>query len=408
VPAATSADEHFGPASRGTPEQRREGRQRAAVLATFLVQGLLFASWTAHIPEVKAHLGLSDAALGGILLLTPGGSVCAMLVTGRLLPVLGSRRMVQASLLGYCAAAPMVGLASSPALLAAALFAWGAFQGSLDVSMNTQAAAVQHVQGRHLMPTFHGTWSIGAFTGAGIGAAAVALHVGLTAQMLVLLLPLLVPITLLSPSMISDANPAAHTSTARRRRRFSRATMVLGAVVFAAMLCEGASADWSAVYLHGPAHVAPGVSGLGYAAFAVMMAVVRLCGTRLLARIPQERLLPLLAALATAAMAVALTTGTAVTALVGFAALGAGTSLVVPTLFSAAARLPGLGTGAGITAVSTFGWAGFVCGPPLIGGLAGLDGLRAALAVIPALTLVIALATTRVGVPSTSIAGAQT
>jgi fucose permease len=258
------------------------------------------------------------------------------------------------------------------------------------------------------MPTFHGTWSIGAFTGAGIGAAAVALHVGLTAQMLVLLLPILVPISLLSPSMISDANPAEHTSTVRRRRRFSRATMVLGAVVFAAMLCEGASADWSAVYLRGPAHVEPGISGLGYAAFAVMMAVVRLCGTRLLDRIPQQRLLPLLAALATAAMAVALTTGTAVTALVGFAALGAGTSLVVPTLFSAAARLPGLGTGAGITAVSTFGWAGFVCGPPLIGGLAGLDGLRAALAVIPALTLVIALATTRVGLPSTSIAGPQT
>jgi len=99
-------------------------------------------------------------------------------------------------------------------------------------------------------------------------------------------------------------------------------------------------------------------------------------------------------------MALALTTGTAVTALVGFAALGAGTALVVPTLFSAAARLPGLGTGAGIVTVSTFGWAGFVCGPPLIGGLAGIGGLRAALALIPALTLVIALATTRVGVLS--------
>jgi hypothetical protein len=107
-------------------------------------------------------------------------------------------------------------------------------------------------------------------------------------------------------------------------------------------------------------------------------------------------------------MAVALTTGTAVTGLVGFAALGAGTALVVPTLFSAAARLPGLGTGAGIVAVSTFGWAGFVCGPPLIGGLAGIGGLRAALALIPALTLVIALATTRVGVLSGITSGTET
>jgi MFS family permease len=230
--------------------------------------------------------------------------------------------------------------------------------------------------------------------------------VGLTAQMLVLALPVLVPISVLSSSMISDAPPAQHGSTVRLRR-FSRATMVLGAVVFATMLCEGASADWSAVYLRGPAHVERGLGGLGYAAFAVMMATVRLSGTRLLDRFPQRRLLPLLAALATAAMTLALATGTAATALVGFAALGAGTALVVPALFSAAARLPGLGQGAGIAAVATLGWAGFVCGPPLIGGLAGIGGLRAALAVIPALTLVIAIATTRVGVPSMTTAGTE-
>ena len=30
--------------------------------AVFVVHGLLFASWTAHIPHVKAHLGLTDGA----------------------------------------------------------------------------------------------------------------------------------------------------------------------------------------------------------------------------------------------------------------------------------------------------------------------------------------------------------
>ena len=405
--AGTSADERPGPASPGRAgDRRRQDRQRLAVVATFLMQGLLFASWTAHIPEVKAHLGLSDSTLGVILLFTPIGSICAMLVVGRLLPVLGSRRMVQVGTLGYSLTGPLVGLASSPALLAAALFAWGAFQGWLDVSMNTQAASVQQIHARHLMPTFHGAWSVGAFAGAGIGAAAVALHVRLTAQMLVLVLPALVPIAVLSLSMISDAPPPQH-GPAVRLRRFSRAVLVLGAVVFATMLCEGACADWSAVYLRGPAHVERGLGGLGYAAFAVMMAIVRLTGTRLLERFPQQRLLPLLASLATAAMAVALATGTAATALVGFAALGAGTALVVPALFSAAARLPGLGQGAGITAVATFGWAGFVLGPPVIGGLAGIGGLRAALVLIPAFTLVITLATVRLGVPPTTTSGTE-
>jgi hypothetical protein len=41
---------------------------RIAVTAVFVVHGLLFASWTAHIPDVKAHLGLTDGTLGFALL----------------------------------------------------------------------------------------------------------------------------------------------------------------------------------------------------------------------------------------------------------------------------------------------------------------------------------------------------
>ena len=168
------------------------------------------------------------------------------------------------------------------------------------------------------------------------------------------------------------------------------------------MLCEGATADWSAVYLRGPVHADPATAGLGYAAFALVMAAVRLSGGRLLVRLPTNRLLPTLAALGTAAMAIALAADTQLTALIGFAFLGAGLALVVPTVFSAAGNLPGLAPGIGIATVSAYGWAGFVCGPPLIGTLAGISGLRAALAVIPALTLIITLVTARVGVIHTS------
>src|SRR5579872_6584106 len=52
--------------------------------------------------------------------------------------------------------------------------------------MNTQAVAVEAVQRRPVMPAFHGSWSLGALVGAGIGAAAVALGVPLSGQILVL------------------------------------------------------------------------------------------------------------------------------------------------------------------------------------------------------------------------------
>ena len=65
----------------------RPGRwPRIAVTTVFVVHGLLFASWTAHIPDVKAHLGLTDGTLGFALLGAPVGSVIAMIAASGCCP----------------------------------------------------------------------------------------------------------------------------------------------------------------------------------------------------------------------------------------------------------------------------------------------------------------------------------
>ena len=384
-------------------------RQRAAVLATFFSQGAMFASWAAHVPEVKARIGLSDGLLGLVLLATPVGAAVAMLITGRLLSRLGSRRLIRPCMLGYCLAAVSVGQTRAPWTLALALLAWGAFGGSLDVSVNTQAVAVERAQQRRLMPLFHGAWSIGALTGAGIGTAAVALHISLTPQMLAMAIPVLVANQVLGRAMVDNQTERAGTdegtqtaSPRRRRLQLPRAVLFLGLIALATMLCEGAVLDWSAVYIRGLQHGAVGVSGLGYAAFAATMATVRLSGSRLLDRIPARRCLTSLAALATVAMALALASGHAWAAILGFGCLGAGTGLVIPTVFTAAGRITGLPHGAAITTVSALGWIGYMGGPPLIGQLAQLSSLRAALVIIPAFTVLIALGAARLLTPASA------
>ena len=159
---------------------------RRTVGAVFFVHGLLFASWAAHIPHVKARVGLSDGGLGLVLLATPVGSIAAMAVGAWLLPRVGSRRMVAACLVGYCCSGPFVGVATSPAGLFVALLCWGAFQGTLDVSMNTQAVAYQRAAGRPIMSGMHGRWSLGALAGAGAGAIGVGVGISLTVQLAVL------------------------------------------------------------------------------------------------------------------------------------------------------------------------------------------------------------------------------
>jgi MFS family permease len=370
--------------------------QRAATLAVFISHGLLFASWTAHIPQVKDHLGLSDGTLGLALLGAPLGSVAAMLVAARVLPRLGSQRMVQVSLLGYCLAGPLVGLAGAFAALFAALFAWGAFQGALDVSMNTQAVTVERAAGRPLMSGFHGSWSIGAFTGAGIGVLGVAAGISLTPQLLLLALPVLAVAGPLSLRMLPDPHtPGSRLADGRAALRLTGPVVALGSIAFASMLCEGASADWASVYLRGSVGVSAAVAGLGYTAFSLAMVIVRLSGNRLLIRFRTRQLLPVLAAVATAGFTAGLLGGASVSVIAGFACLGVGLALVIPTVNSAAGRLPGLSQGTAIAMVSACGWAGFVFGPPIIGELASASSLTAALGVLPALTACIAVATAR-------------
>ena len=188
------------------------------------------------------------------------------------------------------------------------------------------------------MPSFHGAWSVGSFAGAGVGALAVAAHVSLASQLLVLALPMLAAAAAFNHSLITrQAERDTHErprSATRERPPPSCATVILGATVFACMLCEGATADWSAVYLrrarprrprhrrsrlrrvragHGggtterrtppgaPAHQPPSTNP---------------CGAWHRCHDHQ-----------------ALAADTQLTALIGFAFLGAGLALVVPTVF---------------------------------------------------------------------------
>ncbi|MGH3402925.1 MAG: MFS transporter [Streptosporangiaceae bacterium] len=380
---------------------------RIAVTAVFVVHGLLFASWTAHIPDVKAHLGLADGTLGLALLGAPVGSVLAMIASSWLLPRVGSRRVVQVALAGYCAAGPLVGLTGTLPALFAALFAWGAFQGTLDVAMNTQAIAVERTRRQVLMPGLHGSWSIGAFAGAGIGALAVTAGVTLSVQLLVLGTVALLVAGLLTTRMLSAAaeHPGRPNAPAGRAdasqhaggpaSRWSGGLVLLGAIAFAAMLCEGATADWSAVYLSGPLHASGVVPGLAYAAFSLAMVTVRLSGNRLLTRFRPDRLLPALAAVATIGFAAALLIARPPATLLGFGCLGIGLASVVPAVFSAAGRIPGLAPGTAVATASACGWAGFVCGPPVIGRLSSWASLPVALGLLPLLTAFVVIGTYR-------------
>jgi MFS family permease len=371
-----------------------------AVVAVFFVHGFLFASWTAHIPQLQHHLGLSNGRLGIALLGAPIGSVLAMVVAARLLPVVGSQAILRFALVGYCVSGPFIGLTGSLGTFIVAFLLWGFFQGMLDVSMNTQAITVERFSGRVLMPGFHGSWSTGALVGAVTGAVAVGLGLSLSEQLLALAVPCLLVVGWLTTRMIPDRRAAddPEPSGGRPDGRsgvLQGVVLVLGGIAFADMLCEGAAADWAAVYLRNSLHAVPFVAGLAYAAYALAMLSVRLSGNRIFTRFAAHRVLPLLAAIGSLGFAAGLVIARPVSVLVGFALLGAGLGSVVPMILRAAGTVDHVDTGRAVAAVAGCGWAGYVVGPVVIGEIASTTTLQIALFLIPILGGAVAVATRR-------------
>ncbi|WP_406817263.1 MFS transporter [Mycobacterium sp. M23085] len=368
-------------------------RAKVAVTAVFIAHGLVFSSWAAHIPHVKAGLGLSDAALGTALFGAPAGSVVATLLSHWALPRLGSHRLIPVTAAGYVAAGVTVGLAGSAAALFGALALWGLFQGALDVAMNTQAGTVERLAEAPIMARFHGMWSVGALLGALIGAACVGAGVSLTVQLTVLGLVVLIVVEPLTRGLIPDAVTAAAAPSQPapgRRGWMTPAVAILAAVSFASFLCEGAATDWSANYLRNVVGAGPSVSALSYAAYTCAMVVTRFGAPWLHARTSSRRLLPALALVAVVGMGVTLAAASAWVSVLGFAALGAGVALLVPTAFSAAYGASGAGSAIAIVAAT--GWLGYLLGPPLIGHLSGRVGLSAALITIPVMMAIVGVA----------------
>jgi len=383
----------------GTPRQAR-----SAVTAIFFLNGLIFGAWAARIPAVRDHVGLSDGELGIVLACAAIGSILAMPIAGERAARIGSRRATRVAFALVCVAAGVIALAPSlPALCALALF-YGAAMGSLDVTMNAHGVAVERRYGRAILASFHAAFSIGGLAGGALGALSAAVGLDVRAQLaLVSAASAAIGLTWSRRFLGSDADAMGHTKPVFVRP--PRRLLALGALAFACLLIEGASADWSAVYLRDELGTTAAIAAIGFTSFSVTMTLGRIFGDRLVDRFGPEAVVRGGGGVAAIGFGLALLAAAPVPAIVGFACLRAGMAGIVPIVFRASEQLPDMAPGIGLAAVSSTSYLGFLVGPPTIGGLAELIGLPGALVVLVVLAAVVALLapTTRFARPGAAV-----
>jgi len=353
---------------------------RLAITAVFLADGVMLGSWASRVPAVQRHAELTSSGLGLALFAMSLGALLSMPLAGWLGDRSGSGRVTVVALIGGAVSLVAAALAAGLGALAAALFGFGAAFGAVNVSANAQGLVLERAYGRPILSSFHAAFSAGGLAGAGLGALAAS--GGLTPLVHFLATALvLVPTALVAGTALL---PAEATGSARApvAVRLPRPLLAVAAAAFFTLLAEGAAADWSAVYLSGSLETSAGVAALGYAAFSLAMAASRSLGDRLNSRIGPAALARGGGLLAAAGLTVALGLASTPAALAGFTAMGAGLGVLVPVLFRAAGTTPGIPAGAGIAAVSTIGWLGFLAGPPAIGFAADAFGLAASLWIV--------------------------
>jgi hypothetical protein len=372
------------------PRGATSTRLRVAVTALFALDGFVFGSWAARVPDVAGQVGASHAALGAALLCVSLGALATMQLTGALCARFGAGLVSAGTALLLCGVVILPGLASSVPELGAALLVFGGVTGMVNVAANSLGVQVEAVRRRPLLPSLHAGFSFGGLAGALVGGLASSVT-SLLPHLVTVAAAGLLASAVMGPTLArADCRTGApRTGHERSGATASRSVIVLlGAVAGCAAYGEGALADWGALHLRENLHVTPVVAAAGYAGFSLAMASGRLGGSRLIERYGHTRVLVGGTLLAATGMLAAALAPVTVVALTGFVLVGLGMANVFPIAIT---RAGALGSAGGVALASTVGYGGLLGGPPVIGFVAAHAGLPVALTTISALSGVAAV-----------------
>lgn len=364
-------------------------RMRWASRTQFFASGFIFATWGVHIPTVKGHYGVTEAELGLAMLAAGVGALLGLTQASRWIGRYGAR--ATAGLCGAVYALLLAGLLVMPgyAALLGLLAAFGIVTSVFDVAINTEAAELELRNGHPLMSGMHGMFSLGGMAGAVTGSAALAAGVAPQSHLTLVAVAMALAVVLSAQWMLP--REATAFAVGNEGFRLPRgALVILGVLAALGLIAEGAIYDWSVLYLKQELGSPQQQAALAYASFSAAMAATRFGGDAMRARFAPAVLLRGSALLAAASMTLVLSTDAPWLALAGFAGVGAGFANVVPILFAASARMPGVEPARGIAAVSAAAYLGFMAGPPVIGFLAEVSSLTAALYVVVAFAVALA------------------
>lgn len=366
---------------------------KPAIMSAFFLQPIAFGSWLPQIPGVQERLALGPAELAVALLGLPTGILLMLPFAGQLVGRIGSRNTLIYGFPVFLALVPLPVAAPDIVSLFLLLALLGIGLSTIELGLNVEADVIEKRGTASIMNRCHGFWSLGIMTGSLIGAVFLAIEAPPFLAIGLLSL-LLAPVALVvCRALPAHAAPVAEAEKRSSWRLPGPAILGISLFVFGITMTEGAVADWSAVYLKDIFATSGMATGMGYVVFAMMVSLGRFLGDAAKERFGPVILARICLSLSLAGMLLVVVAPVTTIVYLGLACVGLGVSVGFPLAVTASADLGDRPAAENVAILSFIALFGFLVGPPMIGFVAELAGLRSGLAtLLPPLILSMALA----------------
>lgn len=356
--------------------QTIKGNPHQIVFVGFFIYAFSLGAMFPRLDDIQSSLEIDKAELGLLLLCIPLGLQVTLLFADRLVRAISLKNVICLGIPSICFTQFAAVAVNQIAFFAFFLIICGAFVAVVEVAINLEADRVEHALGSRIMNRSHAFWSIGFFSAAVVGALFSQFKVMLEIHFL-----LVCGIAFLISKIIFEdyivASPR-HTNVTKIKK-FSLPTgpiFVMVLFTMSAMLVEGASIDWSVIFMREIHSASPFISGFSLAMAAFSQALVRFFGDNLL-----NKFGPILISVASlffmflGIFSVVLS-NSSILAILGFLFMGAGSAVIFPMAISIAASRSDRPAETNVASLTQFAFGMFLLGPPILGFVGEAYSLR--------------------------------
>ena len=356
--------------------QTIKGNPHQIVFVGFFIYAFSLGAMFPRLDDIQTSLEIDKAELGLLLLCIPLGLQITLLFADRLVRAISLKNVICLGIPSICFTQFAAVAVNQIAFFAFFLIICGAFVAVVEVAINLEADRVEHALGSRIMNRSHAFWSIGFFSAAVVGALFSQFKVMLEIHFLLVCgIAFLISKIIFEDYIVASPRHTIVTTI----KKFSLPTgpiFVMVLFTMSAMLVEGASIDWSVIFMREIHSASPLISGFSLAMAAFSQALVRFFGDNLL-----NKFGPILISVASLffmflGIFLVVLSNSSTLAIFGFLFLGAGSAVIFPMAISIAASRSDRPAETNVASLTQFAFGMFLLGPPILGFVGEAYSLR--------------------------------